>query len=285
MTLDYSFRNAKLVHSQAMNKLSLLAQVLRKSPPEFLTRVWAAVRGRLEPVLEPRGIYATVPFDEAVSQLEREIGRPISPFLREEALSNLRERTSSSLITLEASGTAPFKFAHNSDDRLSTLEYALCRALQPAIVVETGVAYGVSSSYILAALAMNERGHLHSIDFPPLGADQLKYVGYLVPAELKDRWTLHLGPSQTILPSLMKELGGLDFFIHDSLHTGSHMRMELATAHSGLRRPGLVMSDDIEGNRAFAEFVTEKAPSTSVAVQEASKPGIFGIAYFGSIPY
>jgi hypothetical protein len=42
------------------------------------------------------------------------------------------------------------------------LQYAVVRAFQPRIVVETGVANGVSSAYILLALQANGRGALSS---------------------------------------------------------------------------------------------------------------------------
>jgi len=44
------------------------------------------------------------------------------------------------------------------------LLYAMVRALKPEVVVETGVANGVSSSFILKALDRNSRGRLYSID-------------------------------------------------------------------------------------------------------------------------
>ena len=43
------------------------------------------------------------------------------------------------------------------------LQYAVVRAFQPKIIVETGVANGVSSAYILLALQANGRGTLYSI--------------------------------------------------------------------------------------------------------------------------
>jgi predicted benzoate:H+ symporter BenE len=42
------------------------------------------------------------------------------------------------------------------------VQYAAVRALVPQCVVETGVANGVSSSYLLLALHKNRRGRLHS---------------------------------------------------------------------------------------------------------------------------
>jgi len=44
--------------------------------------------------------------------------------------------------------------------------YAAVRILKPECVVETGIANGVSSAYILLALHRNQRGKLHSIGLP-----------------------------------------------------------------------------------------------------------------------
>lgn len=47
---------------------------------------------------------------------------------------------------------------------LGLLLYVLARALKPEVVVETGVANGISSSFILKALDENARGRLCSVD-------------------------------------------------------------------------------------------------------------------------
>lgn len=46
------------------------------------------------------------------------------------------------------------------------LLYAICRIMKPDIVVETGVAQGVSTAFILKALSANNAGGLFSIDLP-----------------------------------------------------------------------------------------------------------------------
>src|SRR5579863_10306843 len=73
------------------------------------------------------------------------------------------------------------------------VQYAAIRALRPEIVVETGVANGVSSSYILLALEKNQLGSLHSID---IGAANYlppgKTVGWTVPQFLRHRWDLRI---------------------------------------------------------------------------------------------
>ena len=61
---------------------------------------------------------------------------------------------------------------------LGVVLYAVCRRQNPDIVVETGVASGVSSSYILCALEKNGHGELYSIDMPWWQQDQ---SGWMIP--------------------------------------------------------------------------------------------------------
>lgn len=136
-------------------------------------------------------------------------------------------------------------------------QYALIRALSPDIVVETGVANGVSTLYILLAMAQNGKGHLHSIDicdnsFVP---DSRK-TGWMVPAWLHDRWTFHQGDVKGILPHLLQSLGTIDMFIHDSQHTYNQMLYEFITAYPHVSAGGIIIADDAHWNAAFDHFTT-----------------------------
>jgi predicted O-methyltransferase YrrM len=138
-------------------------------------------------------------------------------------------------------------------------QYSAVRALAPECVVETGVANGVSSSYLLLALQKNKRGHLHSIGvadtaFLPVGKDP----GWLVPDWLRVGWHVHLGDARDILPHLLKHLGNIGIFIHDSLHTYDHMMWEFETVYPHLRPGGLLISDDALWNNAFFDFARKK---------------------------
>src|SRR5258708_13895266 len=44
------------------------------------------------------------------------------------------------------------------------IQYAIVRALKPDVMLETGIANGVSSSYLLLAMEKNQKGHLHSVE-------------------------------------------------------------------------------------------------------------------------
>src|SRR6185503_16129417 len=75
--------------------------------------------------------------------------------------------------------------------------YALVRAAKPRLVVETGVASGLSSAHILRALDRNGIGTLHSIDLPNVQAGSIlpegRTSGWIVPESLRARWKLQLG--------------------------------------------------------------------------------------------
>jgi len=134
-------------------------------------------------------------------------------------------------------------------------QYAAVRALAPDCIVETGVANGVSSSYLLLALQKNKRGRLHSIGladtaFLPLGKDP----GWIVPEWLRAAWQVHLGDARDILPCLLEQLGKIEIFIHDSLHTYDHMMWEFETAYPYLQSGGLLISDDALCNNSFYDF-------------------------------
>jgi predicted O-methyltransferase YrrM len=135
------------------------------------------------------------------------------------------------------------------------LQYALVRAVKPAVILETGVASGVSTAYILLALKKNARGKLDSIElgdtaYLPPGREP----GWMVPNSLRDRWTMHIGDSRTLLQPIAQKLAPLDIFIHDSLHTYDHMMFEYSEAFPFIRPGGILISDDALWNAAFNEF-------------------------------
>jgi hypothetical protein len=68
--------------------------------------------------------------------------------------------------------------------------YALLRLTRPLNLVETGTWWGVSSTYILAALDQNKRGQLFSIDLHNEhrgSQDRVAQVGALVPERFRER--------------------------------------------------------------------------------------------------
>jgi len=147
------------------------------------------------------------------------------------------------------------------------LLYVTTRLARPEIVVETGCFTGWDSAVILAALRANGSGRLTSIDLPARGGQFSQLAdrpragllpglepGFLVPEELRDRWTLIVGDVREELPPLLERLGRVDLFFHDSDHTYAHMIWEYATAWRYLAPGGLLVSDDISWNPSIRDF-------------------------------
>jgi len=157
--------------------------------------------------------------------------------------------------------------AAEDHDRAHRLLYYCARIMRPSVVVETGVFDGVSSAFLLKALDDNRHGRLCSIDLParaPVRASTDKMAfdtlpagvdpGWLVPDVLRGRWTLRLGASRELLEPWLAELGTIDLFFHDSLHTHENMTREYGAAWPHLRPGGLLLSDDVFWSAAFRHF-------------------------------
>jgi predicted O-methyltransferase YrrM len=71
---------------------------------------------------------------------------------------------------------------------------------------------------------------------------------------LRDRWELTLGRSSDKLPALLKTLGPIDIFFHDSEHTYDNMVWEFQTVWPGLKPGGKLLAHNVDKNTAFADF-------------------------------
>ena len=182
-------------------------------------------------------------------------------------------------------GPESFGCWNDGDPAFVRAIWCLIRHLQPNNVIETGVAHGVTSRFILEALEKNGSGHLSSIDLPP-NAILEQEVGIAVDRRCTDRWTYIKGSSRRRLPPLLSKLGQIDLFIHDSLHTERTVRFEVDRAWAVLKPGGAIVIDDIDTNCGFQSF-TKAFPGYPSFICEAeplrpdmrrfNKKGLFGI--------
>jgi len=180
---------------------------------------------------------------------------------RPETLSQLQKHLS---FRMRETPSTPFtprgiSDAGNIDSVAAEVLYFICRVVRPTLVVETGVANGVSSAHILQALEDNARGHLYSIDVPPitLRAIYPREIGWAIPDSLRCRWTLLVGESRDNLASLLNVLGKIDMFIHDSDHSYHNQLLEFRTAWPHLVDGGLLLADDVINQDALLNFCDE----------------------------
>jgi predicted O-methyltransferase YrrM len=258
-----------------MSKFVRYLLLLCGHPVEFYDRVCARVQINTQHG-SCASLYATERWDEAVQRVAAELGGEPYSLLSEPALAQIEREVQSRIQELPPD--KPFPLSFNSDLLLARFCYLACRLLKPATVVETGVCYGVSSAFLLQALEANGKGHLYSIDLPPLDRNRHEWVGVIVPAALRSRWTVKLGTSKRLLPALLKQVGPVDLFFHDSLHTYANMTSEFRLVEEHLSNRSLIIADDIDGNAAFRDWIRRTRPHLSSCVQQAGKQTLFGCA-------
>jgi hypothetical protein len=253
-----------------------LIALLPRAPREFYDRVHALVAMRAEAIGEERVRYQVTAFDRALEDLEHHLGGKARPAIAEAALSEIEAQVHQRIEALRP--VAPFPLMHNADYTLARMAYIACRALRPTAVVETGVAYGVTSAFILKALEVNGHGELYSVDLPPLRRRSDEFIGAAIPEDLRARWRLHRGTGQRVLPTILPRLAGVGVFVQDSLHTLQNILAELRLVTPRLSQPSAVLVDDIQDNAAFARWVEQARPAYAAAVGEVEKPAVFGVA-------
>ena len=228
----------------------------------------------LETLFGTKPDYETVGWESAMQDLEPRPGLA-AEILDEPALRDVEEETRRTLRRVHHENPRGARWP--ADSVLARCCYLVCRLLKPAVVVETGVAYGVSSAFVLRALEVNGYGALYSVDLPPLRRDYATSWGVAVPETLMERWTLHRGPSSRVLPGLLEELGKVDVFLHDSLHTHRNMRREFEAVWPRLRPGGILLADDVERNRAFGGL-RSRNPTLWRVVRDVEERPLYGRA-------
>ena len=168
----------------------------------------------------------------------------------------------------------------------SDADSSLCRAAwctvlhtRPEVVIETGVARGVTSRIVLEALQQNDCGHLWSIDLPhPLDHQLHGQTGAAVSDACRARWSYLEGSSSQRLPPLIAEGGHVGVFIHDSLHTARNTVFEMDQAASAMPPGGVILVDDIATHTGFATFARRHPGYQAIVCPSADRKGLFGIA-------
>jgi predicted O-methyltransferase YrrM len=265
-----------------LKTLALLLALLPSRPREVLDRTAGLADLALERLSERTPTDKTVGWEDALRSLEDAPGRA-AEILAEPALVEIEGRTRRLLGEIRTSDAFSQRWA--ADSLFARLCYLACRLTTPETVVETGVAYGVSSAYVLRALEQNGRGTLQSVDLPPLRREYERFWGVAVPEDLREGWRLHRGASRRVLPGLLRESGPVGLFVHDSLHTRRNMRREFDAVWPSLTPGGLLLADDVERNGAFADL-RRKDPTLWRVVRDRERdplhgraaPVVFGIA-------
>jgi hypothetical protein len=249
--------------------------------------LWDAVHDGLD---QRRQAHRPAPHYQVTADWERQLHELLGVAWPCQAISEFRSLWMNVVGAVEATGIEvgpqSFNGFNDGDAGLVRAIWCLIRHLKPAHVVETGVARGFTSRFIIEALESNRAGHLSSIDKPPMNPLLQQQIGIAVGDRYPGRWTLIKGTSKRHLPKLLSRLGLIDIFIHDSLHTEPNVRFELDRAWAALRPGGALVVDDVDTNCGFQSFAQAHADCPSLVCEaEPIRPdprrfnnkGLFGI--------
>jgi len=250
-----------------------LFRLLRQDPGELRDRLLTFADFQTDRLRRKASI-VPVSSSDCSEQLGAALHGDLGPFFQEDSLLTIEQLVAQGQNKLSAN--AAFGMFHGADVSLARLCYAICRLQKPAIVVETGVAHGVTSAFLLQALAVNGMGELWSIDLPPLAEGADDQVGCLVPSDLRSRWHLLRGRTRRLLPELVAQLPAIDIFLHDSLHTYRNISLEFQTVWPKLRAGGVLLSDDVDLNRAFETFAMRSDIALALVARQETKASVFG---------
>jgi len=177
------------------------------------------------------------------------------------------------------SGRYTYGWYSDAETSLCRAAWCVARHARPEVVVETGVAHGITTRVVLEALERNDLGHLWSIDLPfPFDHRLHTETGIAVTEDLRPRWTYFEGSSRQRMPPLVTERGHVEMFIHDSLHTARNTRFEMEQAARTMPVGGVMLIDDIMTHDGFASFARRHPGYQTIVCESDDKIGMFGIA-------
>ena len=137
----------------------------------------------------------------------------------------------------------------NAEQNLFSLLYSLVCAKNSKLVIETGVANGISTNAIMKGLESSKGSNaLHSFDV--LSEARKSYKG-------DGNWQFHLLDTAKAHIQLKNEVECLakpDVWLHDSDHGYRWQKFEYLLAMKSLKKGGVLISDDIDASPAWAEL-------------------------------
>lgn len=154
------------------------------------------------------------------------------------------------------------------------LLYWLSEYCQARRAVETGVAYGWSSLALLLSLQHRDEARLISTDMPYPNRNNDRYVGCVVPTDLRSKWMLLRTADRQAIPMALEQIGEIDICHYDSDKSYAARRWAYPLLWQALQEGGIFISDDIGDNVAFRDFAAEASCNPIVVGREGKYIGV-----------
>ena len=144
------------------------------------------------------------------------------------------------------------------DDKCGSLLQRTIKEIRPKVSLEVGLAYGVSTLYILEA--MNDHGGQKLVGMDPAQFDEHWQGGGLSnirKAGFEALYEFYGSTSQKLLPELVKDDLRIDFAFIDGWHTFDHALVDFFYIDQMLNNGGVVVFDDVgyPSIRRLCEFI------------------------------
>ena len=94
----------------------------------------------------------------------------------------------------------------------------------------------------------------------------------------RGRWSYLEGSSRQRLPPLVGEVGHVEMFIHDSLHTAKNTVFETEEVASAMPSGSVMVVDDIRMHKGFSVFARRHPEFETVVCRHDDQMGLFGLA-------
>jgi predicted O-methyltransferase YrrM len=163
--------------------------------------------------------------------------------------------------------------------------FQLVRAHRPALSLETGFAYGVSTLFIAEALRQNGSGRHIAID--PFELTRYDGLGlrHLDEAGLAQYVTFHDEPSERCLPRLVSEGVRIDFAFVDGHHLFDYVVAECLFLAQLIRTGGILVLDDanLAAVGRACDFFASNRPDFE-ELTEVARPGVLRRLIPGALP-
>ncbi len=135
------------------------------------------------------------------------------------------------------------------------LIYNICNHIKPKLIVETGVAFGWSSSVFLNYIYNQSIDtKLFSFDMPYLLSKNDNYIGRVVCKKFKKKWRLIKGIDYLSIKQNLHLMRNIDLFHYDSDKSYEGMIKIFNIIYPLVKENGYMIVDDINDNLAFHKF-------------------------------
>ena len=155
------------------------------------------------------------------------------------------------------------------------LLYYVSEYIEAKKIVETGVSYGWSSLSFLLSLANRDNGLLVSTDMPYPMRQAEKYIGCVVPKELRSRWLILNLADREALPRALQICNTIDLCHYDSNKSYQERMWAYPVLWQALRSGGYFISDDVGDNLGFHDFCHTLAIEPMVIKTPRRQAGLY----------